>query len=73
MYEVSVVSLEGILEEIPGSKGAETWEKSIEAFMNGRWEKGWEMVQMFGIGHKQDAVLQKLVVIWKLRARQVKA
>ena len=74
MYEVSTVSLEGIWEEVPGGAKAEVWGKSVEAFLNGRWEKGWEIVHMFCVGGSgQDAVLQKLVVVWKLRGRRVTA
>jgi hypothetical protein len=70
MYEVTAVLLQGILEEKPkGNK--EVWEKSVEAFLNQRWEKGWEIAQMFPVGQGQDVMQQNLVIVWQSRDKKV--
>jgi hypothetical protein len=70
MYEVSVVSLQGILEESPRGN-REVWKQGVETFLNRQWEEGREILQMFCVGQGQDVMLQNLVIVWRLRSKHV--
>jgi len=65
MYEVSIISLQGILE---GSQ--EQWKKNVDAVLDKRWNEGWEIMQMFCVGQNLDATRQNLLIIWRLRAKK---
>jgi len=65
MYEVSIISLQGILE---GSQ--EQWKKNVDALLDKRWNEGWEIMQMFCVGQNLDATRQNLLIIWRLRAKK---
>lgn len=65
MYEVSVISLQGILE---GSQ--ELWKKNVDNILNRRWNEGWEIMQMFCVGQNLDATRQTLLIVWRLRAKK---
>ena len=65
MYEVSVVSLQGILE---GSQ--EMWKKNVDALLNRRWHEGWEIMQVFCVGENLEATRQSLLIIWRFRAKK---
>jgi hypothetical protein len=65
MYEVSVISLQGILE---GSQ--EVWKKSVDALLDKRWNEGWEIMQIFCVGQNLDSARQSLLIIWRLRQKK---
>lgn len=57
MYELSVVSLDGILR---GKR--DLWEKSVGSFLNEKESKGWDLIQMFRV--EEDAV-----IVWKTKGK----
>jgi hypothetical protein len=59
MYDVHVVSLQGILE---GSQ--ETWKESVGPYLNRQADQGWDIAQMFPVG-------ENLVIVWQLKAKKV--
>jgi hypothetical protein len=67
MYEVSVISLQGILE---GSQ--ESWKRSVDGLLDKRWKEGWEIMQIFCVGQNLEPARQNLLIIWGLRDRDRK-
>jgi hypothetical protein len=65
MYEVSIISLQGILE---GNQ--EAWKKNVDALLDKRWKEGWEIMQTFSVGQNLDATRQNLLIIWRLREKK---
>jgi len=68
MYEVSVISLQGILE---GNQ--ESWKRSVDTVLDKRWKEGWEAMQIFCVGQNLEPARQSLLIIWRLREREKKA
>jgi hypothetical protein len=56
MYEVNVVSLEGIMEE-----KTELWKQSVGLFLNQQEARGWDMVQTLCVGEKLIIVFRSTV------------
>ncbi len=65
MYEVSIISLQGILE---GRE--EQWKKNVDAVLDKRWKEGWEIMQIFCVGQSLDTSRQNLLIIWRLREKR---
>jgi len=65
MYEVSIISLQGILE---GNQ--EQWKKNVDALLNKRWREGWDIMQVFSVGQDQEPARQSLLIFWRFRARK---
>jgi hypothetical protein len=65
MYEVSIISLQGILE---GNQ--EQWKKSVDALLNKRWKEGWEIMKIFNVGENMEPSRQSLLIIWRFRPRK---
>jgi hypothetical protein len=65
MYEVSVISLQGILE---GSE--ELWKKNVDKLLNRRWNEGWEIMQLFCVGQNLEVTRQSLLIVWRFRAKK---
>jgi hypothetical protein len=65
MYEVSVISLQGILE---GNQ--ELWKKNVDNVLTKRWNEGWEIMEMFCVGQNLESTRQSLLIVWRLRAKK---
>ena len=65
MYEVSIISLQGILE---GSQ--EQWKKSVDALLNKRWKEGWDILKIFVVGQDLEPARQSLLIVWRFRGRK---
>jgi hypothetical protein len=65
MYEVSVISLQGVLE---GNQ--ENWKKNVDALLTKRWKEGWEIMQVFIVGENLEPARQSLLIIWHFKGRK---
>jgi len=65
MYEISIISLQGILE---GSQ--EQWKKNVDAVLTRRWKEGWEIMQVFCVGQNLEPSRQSLLIVWRFRAKK---
>jgi hypothetical protein len=65
MYEVSIISLQGVLE---GNQ--ETWKKNVDAVLTKRWKEGWDITQIFCVGENLEPARQSLLIFWRFRGRK---